>query len=919
MRPVKLTMSAFGPYAGRTELDLTRLGEKGLYLITGDTGAGKTTIFDAITYALYGEASGENRDAAMFRSKYAAPETPTEVELVFAYGGREYRIRRNPDYERPKSRGQGMTTEKANAELYLPDGRILTKTKEVNRAVQELIGLDKDQFTQIAMIAQGEFRKLLLAPTEERKKIFQRLFHTQNFSRLQERLRQEAAGLSRTLEAARGSIRQYTEGLSWDPLDPLSSRAERAGELTTEEVQTLLEELLISDEEKRRSLSARAAETDRAAAETAGRLAVAETRENKEKALARTRERLEQGRIRRQTLGEDREALEARRPELAALRERAAALRAELPAYEELEQARRTEENLKRTLAAKTGERDRKQAALDLDKKALEEQKETLQGLRDAEEIRLALEAEQTALARNQQDLTDLEQAIADLALQRKALRRLQADYQKKADQAGRLRERYDTQHRAYLDEQAGILARTLEPGQPCPVCGSRSHPTPAGLSAEAPSRAELAQSKAAWETADRQTVEASQAAMALRGTVEEKRAAISRRAGKLLPGLSPEQVPPALAARQAEYAAALQELAGRLRTARNRCAGRKKLEEEIPARERQLNARTEELSALEKELTAGTARLEALTRQIAAQGGKLGFATGQEARQTLEGLTGEAEALETKLRAGAEACAACDRELAALEASAEEAARTLADLPACDRAAEQLRLSDLNGEKNRLADLLQAAAARLSANRTVLDRIRERAGQAAAAEKRLRWVKALSDTANGAVSGKDKIMLETYIQMNYLDRILARANLRLMVMTGGQYELKRREEAENRQSQSGLELDVIDHYNGSERSVKTLSGGESFQASLCLALGLSDEIQSSAGGIRLDAMFVDEGFGSLDEEALEKAVQALAGLTEGNRLVGVISHVAELKRRIDTQIVVTKAGPAGSRVEIVS
>ena len=218
-----------------------------------------------------------------------------------------------------------------------------------------------------------------------------------------------------------------------------------------------------------------------------------------------------------------------------------------------------------------------------------------------------------------------------------------------------------------------GLSCTTLEPGQPCPVCGSRSHPTPAGLSAEAPSRAELAQSKAAWETADRQTVEASQAAMALRGTVEEKRAAISRRAGKLLPGLSPEQVLPALAARQAEYAAALQELAGRLRTARNRCAGRKKLEEEIPARERQLNARTEELSALEKELTAGTARLEALTRQIAAQGGKLGFATGQEARQTLEGLTGEAEALETKLRAGAEACAACDREIAALEASAED------------------------------------------------------------------------------------------------------------------------------------------------------------------------------------------------------------------------------------------------------
>ena len=168
MRPIKLVMSAFGPYASKTTLDMNLLGERGLYLITGDTGAGKTTIFDAITFALYGGASGESRDASMFRSKYADPDTPTEVELTFLYDGKEYYIKRNPEYDRPKSRGEGFTTEKANAELHYPDGRIVTKLRDVNQAVEEIIGIDRDQFTQIAMIAQGDFMKLLLASTEER-------------------------------------------------------------------------------------------------------------------------------------------------------------------------------------------------------------------------------------------------------------------------------------------------------------------------------------------------------------------------------------------------------------------------------------------------------------------------------------------------------------------------------------------------------------------------------------------------------------------------------------------------------------------------------------------------------------------------------------------------------------------------------
>ena len=222
MRPIKLVMSAFGPYAGVTTLELDKLGTKGLYLITGDTGAGKTTIFDAITFALYGEASGDNRNADMFRSKYADPDTPTEVELTFEYNGKEYTVKRNPAYLRPKTRGEGFTSKAADAELHYPDGRVVAKLRDVNNAIVEIMGIDRNQFTRIAMIAQGDFLKLLLASTDERKKIFQKLFHTKNYYFLQESLKAQSGSLAKEYEKASDSIRQYIGGILCEDDNPLS-------------------------------------------------------------------------------------------------------------------------------------------------------------------------------------------------------------------------------------------------------------------------------------------------------------------------------------------------------------------------------------------------------------------------------------------------------------------------------------------------------------------------------------------------------------------------------------------------------------------------------------------------------------------------------------------------------------------------
>ena len=249
MRPIKLVMSAFGPYAGKTVLDMNLLGERGLYLITGDTGAGKTTIFDAIVFALYGEASGEYREASMFRSKYAAPETPTEVELTFVYGDEQYCVKRNPEYDRPKTKGEGVTTEKAGAILTYPDGRVITRLRDVNREIEEIIGLDRHQFTRIAMIAQGDFLKLLLAGTDERKKIFQKIFHTQPYYLLQERLKSESGKLGREYEALDASVRQYADGIVCSPDSALASRVEEAkeGRLPIHDTLSLLQQLIELD------------------------------------------------------------------------------------------------------------------------------------------------------------------------------------------------------------------------------------------------------------------------------------------------------------------------------------------------------------------------------------------------------------------------------------------------------------------------------------------------------------------------------------------------------------------------------------------------------------------------------------------------------------------------------------------------
>lgn len=921
MRPVKLTISAFGPYAGETVLDMERLGKQGLYLITGDTGAGKTTIFDAITYALYGQASGSTREAGMLRSKYAAPETPTFVELKFTYGESHYTIRRNPEYMRPAKRGSGFTKEKADARLTFPDGKVITKSAEVNEAVRTILGVDYSQFTQIAMLAQGDFLKLLLASTEERKVIFRQIFKTQKFEQLQNRLKDRYLSLEKQRQQLDQSIKQYMSEILY-PKDWQKNLPERPGEALE-----TLEDLLSQDDQKHRektrrqaALEAELEQTNR----TAGKL---QSRVKAGEELERSRREWEQ--IKRRQL-EKQEALdreEARLLEKEKLQSMLDAIKAELPKYRELEEAEKEAKTAEKKLNdnEKTNEKSRQTAEQTAVK--LKKQKQKLMELKDAD-------VKQEKLAGRIREASEEKEKLKQLSRQEELLRkaeeehsRAEAAYQKAAGEEERLSAVYNRKNRAFLDQQAGILAKELSEGRPCPVCGSTSHPFPAVLTEEAPSEAQVDHARKAWETAAEERRAVSVRAGEIRGRAESRNAELREQANRILGICGRQELPTLLSQKQLENKELMKKLKAEEARAAEAVRMKQDLESSIPIQEKQLKQTEETIHQLEKEAAALKESIDTSRKKAAGLSDTLRWESGKEAEMQAASLERQIKDMERQRETARQELARCKEDAAALEGSVKALEKQIRTESGSETVSgertlrQQMRICQEKQQsiaemKNALLEDLQKLTSRIDRNQGIKKQLEEKSRDLERLEKEYGQLKALSDTANGTLTGKEKLMLETYVQTAYLDRILARANTRFMVMSGGQYELKRLTEAENHRSQSGLSLSVVDHYNGTERSVKTLSGGESFKASLSLALGLSDEIQSSAGGIRLDAMFVDEGFGSLDEESLAQAVRALTRLTEGNRLVGIISHVAELKEKIDRQILVKKEKSGGSRIE---
>lgn len=974
MRPTKLTISGFGPYAGQTVLEMDRLGTSGLYLITGDTGAGKTTIFDAITFALYGEASGESREPGMLRSKYADADTPTFVELTFVYGDKSYTVRRNPEYERPARRGGGLTSQKADAELTMPDGRVLTKVREVNEAVRTILGVDRSQFSQIAMIAQGDFLRLLLADTKERQSIFRELFRTGGYQVLQERLKDEAGKLGRAWEAEKRSIAQYIQGIACDPAEPLGFQFKKAekGELPLSETLELTKRLLAQDREEQRQTEERFLETEN---KLKGLLIRQDRKKDLERAkekLAETQKELAKWEEGFQKALEERKIRRSGKKEQDELREQIAKLDIELPRYRELA-------DRKKAFAQLLGELQRGEEKQEKEKELRERQAERIRSLKEesgrylhAGEQRERLRAVREQALREQEELNVFAEDVKEYRLLAARLRKEQEAYQRASKEAEEQERRYQEGNQAFLDEQAGVLAQSLTEGMPCPVCGSVHHPSPAKKSGRAPSEEELKAARKNAAKAREAAEKASRQAGSRKGEVQEKLRILQAKLSKLL-GEVPSRLTFSeqlgffesgaawegrMGSRWQELREQLDGLDKEIKKEEADLERKSSLERQLPKEEEKLASLQERHSELSRELAAQRSRLESLKSQIEEASVSLGFSDKEQAERFQAGLRKRLASMEEALEKAEKECADQEKKKALLDgqihemkdairrAEAVEAEADLKDGEAAEageagskdgKIAETAAGSEdgkiaetaagaldakirlLDREKQSLDGRRKELHTRITTNKDALEQLTQHGNTLLELEERLRWVRALSNTAAGNIAGKEKIMLETYIQTTYFDRIIRRANLRFLVMSGGQYELKRSRAAGNNKSQSGLELNVIDHYNGTERSVRTLSGGESFKASLSLALGLSDEIQSSAGGIRLDTMFVDEGFGSLDEESLRQAIEALAGLAGSHRLVGIISHVGELKERIDRQIVVTKDRQGGSRVRLES
>lgn len=839
-------MSAFGPYAGQVEIDFEKLGKKGLYLIAGDTGAGKTTIFDAIVFALYGEASGNNRDKNMFRSKYAKPEVPTFVELEFENKGEHYKIRRNPDYMRPAKRGEGETRESADATLTFSSGKApITKMKEVTLAVEELIGLDKKQFTQIVMIAQGDFLKLLLAKTEDRRVIFRQIFNTIPYKNLQDKLKEQSKKLHNQYDDKNKSISQYISGVQCDKESPLIVKWQQVmGNRTNagiEEILDVIGEMIQSDKEMITHYKKETKELDKQISAIDEKIGKADTIN---KALVQKEKAIK--------------LLIKNQEQLTGFEE-------ELKNQEKLEP-----------------EREKLQYAI-------QKITETLEAYDELDHLTLELDRSRKELENIEwQRMISLKNDIDQLEREKNYLKDLQSRYEKMNQELIQKRAEYIHMEQIFMNEQAGIMAEKLKDGMPCPVCGSTTHPNLAKLTEKAPSKEQVDKAKKQVEQYQRETEKLSESAYEQSTKVKVTEKETLLHIEKVLGKVTLEE--------------AVRELKN---TFAHKTMKKDNVEIEIHS------------ESIDKIIENYKMSIKSMEGKLEERKKALEFSSKSKAKMHIEQLKKEYKTLEKALDRAKKQWEECKKNIDVANNIINTVEKQLKN-------AEIIALETLKEEKTvfttrrkKCLDMISQASSRMNANEKSESEIQKQYKSLKEVEESWNIMKSLSNTANGNLLGKEKILLETYVQMHYFDVIIRRANIRLMAMSCGQYELKRADSSDNLKGQSGLELNVIDHYNGSERSVKTLSGGESFKASLALALGLSEEIHAKSGGIQIDTLFVDEGFGSLDEESLNQAMNALANVTEGNRLVGIISHVREVKERIDRKIIVTKDKSGGSSIAL--
>lgn len=935
MRPIKLVLSAFGPYASKVELDLSKLGENGVYLITGDTGAGKTTIFDAITFALFGKPSGDIRDVKTLRSEYANEEIETYVELDFIYHDEEYHIYRRPEYTYTHVQKNGEVKQRSKATdayLILPNGDRIVKPTEVTKQVEQLLGMKRDQFRQIAMIAQGSFLEILNADTKERGKLFEKVFMTSKYSVLMDRLNQMAKESSIALNDAKLRLQQIISDIRVPEIlqEQYEQTLKTFAMNDIQPVYDLLDNIIIGAKEGIENLQKQKEQVQKQLQKSRKE----ETEKTKQlQDLLSLEKLLKEKPVKEEKANRYTERLktdgEKYRIQIDALKKEQAQIEHELPEYAGLTK-----------LTAKLAEIKKQGSSV-------------LKDLETKTSLKKQLDEDITLKQKEAQILTDSELSLNKLFIKEEEIEKkisafyhasmIQSNYQnavdnlkektqflqESTDRKAMLQKQYDDAQLSYFANQAGLLASRLIKGEPCPVCGSIEHPHPASYSDQLVTQEEINQYKKKADQVEKEYQVASKACV----DANLKRSTLQNELELVLKSVTEQTIPLGnvktfIDEHTVQLKKEQKEISTRIKQLQQQSKRYQELLKMIPKLQQKLTALAEEVSQSEITQAKLSVEHEQIQKQVQETTAKLKYSSETEAKNRVAILAKQILEYQQQIDQLANESKLAMDELVYVSAQ-------------IDMLKEKVESSidEIPFQKNQLA-LLQAEIENLQVQQEeILKSIHDTQMYESDAQDTKKKIKSESDTyqtklsrysslreladvamGNGR-SSKEKITLQEYVQIAYLDRMIHKANERYLSMSNQQYQLVRSAGTKDKRSHEALDLDVIDFSNGSIRPVSSLSGGESFIASLALALGMSDEIQSQAGGIQIDTMFIDEGFGTLDQDSLNNAIQTLMKLSGENRLVGIISHVKELKERIHKGIIVTKDlhGSHGSAAKVIN
>ncbi|MDQ0154815.1 AAA family ATPase [Robertmurraya andreesenii] len=1040
MRPLKLTMQAFGPYAKTETIDFTELGNRTMFVISGKTGSGKTTIFDGISYAIYGKASGEDRNGPELRSQFASEDLPTEVSLHFTLRGKNYFIRRSPQQEKKKERGEGFRTIGATAELYQLDEHgemqlLGANVRDVDERIKEIMLIDSNQFRQILMIPQGEFRKLLTSDSKEKELILQRLFHTELYKRIEEKLKEEATSLKKAVEKQEEDRNQLIRKISALYNQDLHGYLE-TGSVNDVVIFPLLEDEIEKMKEHLEILSREVKMKEK------DKEALAKKLHDAESIVKQMRTRDELG-ARIAELEGQKDLFERKEKDIA-LAHQAAILakqeelcqrlsREKNSLLQDLEIRKQRVENIQLLLQkreeawlreqGREGERKQAQEALHslqqmkedvksfalLEKEVLTLEQELLgfkgqhklaeENLQMAEERLKTLQDEKEALQKTDLLLLENERQFEKQENEMTLLLKYEAQalkYQeniellaRKRGQFGQAKQRLEDakklieelEHR-WLHGQAANLASKLRDGEACPVCGSEHHPQPAAaIGVQLPDEKELEAAKAQVAELERERMDAESAFLEVQsrvGMMGETIKELHSEILKIRDDFSEEKLEPLknhlldmkrkLQKEQSklkEDQLKLQKMADVIQSQEEK---KKDYQNKVEKLTKAINQTSIAFAEKNTNFNGMKARIPEDLRSIQAFEQKWNEAVRKQEMLQKQFERAQSEFLETKEQLTSEEAGfvtvkqhAADKETELNQERAiflnqmreqgfntykeyEAAKRTEAQIQQLEREIREYRENlrsvtdryqdlyemlkdvavpdleglalDLKEIQDQIAELNQTYTDLLIKkrdNENIRDGIVRINEDLKVNEERYKLVGELYDISRG--QNQLKITFERYVLAAFLDDILHEANMRLLKMTSGRYQMIRKTDRAKGNAQSGLELLVFDQYTGQERHVKTLSGGESFKAALSLALGLADVVQNYAGGVSLETMFIDEGFGTLDPESLDQAIEALIDIQSSGRLVGIISHVPELRERIDARLEVT-ATQTGSTTE---